>query len=54
LRWPSGLGDILQPHANHNAGNLVFGPDGYLYVGISSPTTCGVACGRRVLKPLED
>jgi glucose/arabinose dehydrogenase len=24
----------VQPFANHNAGNLVYGPDGYLYIGL--------------------
>ena len=34
LKWPSGLTYILQPYANHNAGNLAFGPDGYLYIAL--------------------
>ena len=25
---------VRQPYANHNGGNLVFGPEGYLYIGL--------------------
>jgi len=34
LTWPDGRRVIEQPFANHNGGNLVFGKDGYLYIGL--------------------
>lgn len=43
---------IFQPYANHNGGDLCFGPDGYLYIGLGDGGLEGDP-GNRAQNPME-
>jgi glucose/arabinose dehydrogenase len=54
LRWfgAGGPAFVGQPFANHNGGNLVFGPDGFLYIGLGDGGSGGDP-GNRAQNPQE-
>jgi glucose/arabinose dehydrogenase len=43
---------IQQPAGNHNGGNLAFGPDGYLYIGMGDGGGGGSPNAQRLTSPL--